>query len=84
MAKFQAEESNDTSAQAVVPDAAVPITDPDLTVALDEWAASKSVSLGRRVESLAAFHTRMQRTGRGRETAGWFDSAFQSFLKEPA
>ena len=53
-------------------------------VALDDWASSKSISLGRRVEALAAFYRLCQKQGIGRATPEKFEADFQVFLKSPA
>lgn len=53
-------------------------------VALDDWASSKSISMGRRVEALAAFYKLCQAKGVGRATPEKFEADFQSFLKSPA
>lgn len=52
-------------------------------IALDDWAASKSRSVGRRIEALSAFYRRCQREGFGRATPDEFESRFQAFLKKP-
>lgn len=53
-------------------------------IALDDWAAGKSRTLGRRIEALSAFHKRCQREGFGRATPDVFESRFLDFLSQPA
>lgn len=52
-------------------------------IALDDWAASKSRQLGRRVEALSAFYKHCQRTGCGRATVEQFEQRFEDFRKQP-
>lgn len=52
-------------------------------IALDDWAAGKSRSLGRRIEALSAFYKRCQREGLGRATAEEFEARFTAFLTQP-
>lgn len=52
-------------------------------MALDDWAANKSRSMGRRIEALSAFYRRCQREGVGRDSAEGFESRFRAFLNKP-
>lgn len=53
-------------------------------LALDDWCAAKSRTLGRRVEALSAFWKQAQAAGMGRATRNQFESAYQDFLRQPA
>lgn len=69
---------------ATIPDKSETKAPAALDIALDDWAASKSRRLGRRIEALSAFHRRCQRVGLGRATEAAFDNAFDNFLNQPA
>lgn len=73
-------------AKSTPPDV-TPIGDPIPVVsdvALDDWCASKSRAMGRRVEALSAFYKLCQKDGMGRATPEQFDIQFQTFLNSPA
>ena len=53
-------------------------------VTLDDWCQTKSASVGRRIESLSAFHKRCQREGVGRLTPEQFEAKFKAFLQTAA
>lgn len=59
-------------------------TDAPETIALDDWCQAHSLTLGRRVEALAAFHRDCQRRGLGRASADQFLAQFNAFLAQPA
>lgn len=57
---------------------------PVADVTLGDWCQAKSASVGRRIESLSAFHKRCQRDGVGRLTPEQFEAKFQAFLQTAA
>lgn len=57
---------------------------PVADVALDDWCQTKSAAVGRRIESLSAFHKRCQREGVGRLTPEQFEAKFKAFLQTAA
>jgi hypothetical protein len=53
-------------------------------MSIEDWCQQRSISIGRSVESLAAFYSKMQKLKINRLSADEWESRFQSFLSAPA